>query len=148
MQEVKINKRSFNLPIFDAIAAGDLANHIGGYFMEDLQKAIDNHRKYEKPILYFVCQIRKDPTDTTKINLTIAAMDKRIKYLRESTDLWQYDYKNEKLELLWSIPHRTEMKNFLRNPDKYSKDLIKWIKKYLKQEKINLNDSSSQVITS
>jgi len=40
------------------------------------------------------------------------------------------------------------MKNFLRTPEKYSKDLIKWITLYLKQEKLDLNDNSSQVIGS
>jgi len=125
------------------IAAGDLANEAGKSYMKGLFKAIDNHEKYKKNKLWIMVKIDKERWDRRAIKISYGVMDKPLEYMRESMDLWEYDYVNGKLKLLWSIPHRVEMKNILRAPEKYSKDLVKWIKVYLKQENLDLNDSSS-----
>jgi len=130
------------------IAAGDLSSEIGKTYMKRLWHLIDFHEGFKKEKVYFLSTIRKNPKNLQEINININAMAKPLTYLRESMDLWEYDYKKEKLNLFWSLPHRIEMKNFLRTPEKYSKDIIKWIRMYLKQEKLDLNDNSSQVIGS
>ena len=113
--------------------------------MKDLWEAIERNAGQHKK-LFFLTMIRKNPTKLTEINVYIFPFEEFSNTMRESADLWQYDYENEKLHLIWSIPHRTEMKNFLRSPEKYNKDLIKWINQYLDQENINLKDKSAQVI--
>jgi hypothetical protein len=145
MFEVIEKKRSIQVADFD-ITAGDLADAVGKIYMKDLWEAIERNAKLGKKRLFFLTMIRKNPTKLTEINVYILPFEEFSHKMRESTDLWEYDYEKEKLQLIWTIPHRTEMKNFLRAPEKYSKDLIKWIREYLRQENINLQDSSAQVI--
>jgi len=130
------------------IEAGDLSNEIGKRFMKRLWSSIEFHSKFGLDKIYFLSMIRKNPSNLEEINVTIKALKAPLTYPRESMDHWEYDYRSEKLTLLWSLPHRTEMKNFLRAPEKYNKDLIKWIKQYIKNEGINLKDDSSKVISS
>jgi len=126
------------------IEAGDLANEIGKIYIQDLDSAIEDGRKYNKKILYFVIMTEKNPTDLQEINIKIGITDKFFPELKESMDFWKYDYKTEEKTLLWSVPSRIDMKNFLRAEHRYSKDIIKWIKKFLKQHpEIDLKDSSA-----
>lgn len=145
MGEVIEKKENINVSDY-IIEAGDLANEVGKKLMKDLYASIERHASLNIPKLYFLTSIKKDPTNLQQIHLYIKVMSRQLHYLRENFSLWEFDYGNEKLKLLWSIPHRTEMKNFLREPSKYSPDLIKWIKMYLKQEKINLHDKSCKII--
>ena len=137
MKEVAERKRYIQVP--DYVEAGDLANEIGKFYMEDLLSAIENHRQYLKLELYFLVSTKKDPANVKKVHINISVSNVRINRMLESCDYWSYDYKTESRKLLWSIPHRTDMKNFLRAPEKYSKDLIKWIRQYIDEENINLN---------
>jgi hypothetical protein len=145
MFDVIEKKRDIQVADYD-ITAGDLADAVGKIYMKDLWESIERNRKLEKKRLFFLTMIRKNPTKLTEIIVYILPFEDFSHKMRESTDLWEYDYEKEKLQLIWSVPHRTEMKNFLRSPEKYSKDLIKWIRQYLHQENINLQDSSAQVI--
>ena len=134
-----------NISDYD-IAAGDLANEIGKIFLPKLQRSIEKHAFLKLDKIYFITTIRKDPTSLDKIHIVIQPLMAPLHYMRESMDHWVYDYKKEKLDLIWSLPHRTEMKNFLRCPEKYSLQMLEWIQKYLDQEKINLKDKSSKII--
>jgi len=145
MTNIKISKKEIHLSDYH-VAAGDLSNEIGKFFMEKLWNQIEFHRDFNLDKIYFVTMFKKNPTNTNEVNLYLKALRVPLYYLRESTDLWEYDYQKDELKLLWSLPHRTEMKNFLRDPEKYNKDLIRWINKYIKQENINLNDSSAQML--
>ena len=141
------SKDEIKISDFD-IAAGDLSNEIGKKFMKKLWHSIEFHSAFELDKIYFLTSIRKNPAKTSEIRITIKALREKLFFLRESMDHWEYDYLDNKLKLLWSIPHRTQMKNFLRAPEKYSKDIIKWIKQYIKQNDINLDDDSCQIISS
>jgi len=131
------------------VEAGDLANEVGKDYLDTLFKSIERNNTKERKKLYFVVITKKDPRDINKIEIHILPLFKRnrpLKYLRESTDHWVYDYEKEKLELIWSVPHRIDMKNFLRSPEKYSKDIIHWIRLFLEQENLNLDDPRSQIV--
>lgn len=131
----------------DYIEAGELANEIGKFYMEDLKTAFENGRKHKKDKLYFIIKTEKDPSDHLKVYIRIGITDKKLEYLQESIDLWEYDYINDKQKLLWSIPHRTDMKNFLAHPEKYTKEIIGWIRKFLDQNpNINLKDKSGIIL--
>jgi len=133
--------------ILTPIESGDLANEAGKSYMKGLWKAIDNHAKLKLDKIWIMAKAEKEHFAHRAIKIMFGVMDKPLRYMRESMDLWEYDYKNNKLKLLWSLPHRSGMKNFLRAPDKYSKDLIKWINMYIDQENINLKDSKTQIIS-
>lgn len=138
-REIQINS--------DYIEAGELANEIGKIYMQDLDSAINDSRKLDIDKLYFIVQTEKDPTNLYNIEIRIGITNKYFDKLFESTDFWEYDYKREKKRLIWSIPHRIDMKNFLRAPHKYSKDIIQWIKDYLKQHpEINLQDKTQVIL--
>ena len=130
------------------LEAGDLANEVGKKLMKDLFKSIERYANLGFSKLYFLTGVRKDPTDIRKIHLLIQPLHHKLKFLRESYDFWEYNYLIDKLELIWSVPHITEMKNFLRAPDKYSPKLIQDIKSYLKQENIDLKSLKTQKISS
>lgn len=126
-----------------SIEAGDFANEAGKSYMKGLWEAVESHKHIGSHTLWFAVKIKKDILNPAIVRITIGAMSKPFRYLHENLDLWKYDYISDKLELEWSLPHRTEMKNFLRAPDKYNKDLIGWIKTYEKQAKINLEDDTA-----
>jgi len=142
-EELNATKEEHLKLLDNPIAAGDLANEAGKSYMKGLFKAIDNHAKYNRKKLWIMVKIEKEMWDKRAIKISFGVMDKPLTFMRESMDLWEYDYTEDKLKLCWSLPHRVEMKNFLRAPEKYSKDLIKWINLYLKQENLDLEDSSS-----
>lgn len=135
----------------DWTEAGDLANEIGKIYMQDLNSAIDDAKSlkahFNNNKLFFIVQTEKDPLNLQNIEIRIGITDKLFNKLFESTDFWEYDYKSNKLNLLWSVPSRIDMKNFLRSPEKYSKEIIGWIRQYLKENPdINLNDKRSVIL--
>jgi len=139
-------KEVISVPNYE-ITAGDLADAVGKIYMKDLWIAIERYSKQKQKEIYFLTTVRKDPKDLTKIIIYIWPFLRPIIYKRESMDLWKFDYEKEELKLIWSVPHRAEMKTFLRSPDLYSKELIQWIKEYLDQENLDLNDSTAQVVS-
>jgi hypothetical protein len=143
---IATEKEHFKNFSLNPVSAGDLTSETGKSYMKGLFKCIDEHSKLKKDRLWFLVKINKEQTNQRIIKITYGVVDKPLHYLRENMDMWEYNYKKESLQLKWSIPHRVEMKNFLRSPEKYSAELIRWIKKYIKQEKINLEDKSAVAI--
>ena len=121
------------------IECGDLAREIGKFYMADLRKAIQSARKYGLEKVWFAVNFRKNPIDHRKMHLKIGILDRPLTKLRESFDLWVFDYHKEELTPLWSLPHRYEMKTYLKAPENYSPELIKWIRQFVKQEGLDLD---------
>jgi len=46
--------------------------------------------------------------------------------MEENQDVWFVDYESQKLELLWSLPERSEF-DMILNEDKPDPQLVKWI---------------------
>ena len=122
------------------VEAGDLAREIGKFYMQDLEKAVANHRKFKIDKLYFIVRFKKNPENPQEVHIQIGITERRIYKYFHSMDLWEYDYTKDELKLLWTLPHPAEMESFLSDPDKYDKNLIHWIKCYLEQDKKNLKD--------
>lgn len=146
MSIVISKKEEISVPKYE-ITAGDLADAVGKIYMKDLWKAIERNSKQKQKEIYYLTTVRKDPKELTKILIYIWPFLRPIIYKRESMDLWKFDYEKEELKLIWSVPHRAEMKTFLRAPELYSKELIQWIREYLDQENLDLNDKTAQVIS-
>lgn len=146
MSIVISKKEEISVPNYE-ITAGDLADAVGKIYMKDLWKAIERNSKQKQKEIYYLTTVRKDPKDLTKILIYIWPFLRPIIYKRESMDLWKFDYEKEELKLIWSVPHRAEMKTFLRAPELYSKELIQWIREYLDQENLDLNDKTERVIS-
>jgi len=135
--EVKKTHRFLNITD-PYVECGDLAKEIGKHYMTDLMKAIEEGSKFNREKLWFICVFKKNPFQKEKMHLKIGISDFPIKKMRESMDLWEYNYKTNELTAIWSLPHRFEMKNYLRTPELYDKKLIHWINQYLKQENIDI----------
>jgi hypothetical protein len=132
----------------DYVEAGELANEIGKIYMKKLDDAIQDGKELGLDKVYFIIQTEKDPSNLSHIEIRIGITDKYFEKMFESTDFWEYDYRTNKKSILWTVPSRIDMKNFLRSPEKYSKDLIKWIKIYLAQNPdINLHDKRSLILS-
>lgn len=146
MKQITKTKKSIPLPNDLYVETNDLTTEIGKYYLERLWKNIELHEVMGLKKIYFIVKSEKNPLMPNQLVIRICAIKHPLHFMREQMDHWEYDYVKNKLKILWSVPHRVEMKNFLRAPEKYNPDIIKWIKQYLHQEKINLNDSSSIVI--
>jgi len=133
--------------LYNPIEAGELANEAGKSYIKQLNKSIENNVKLGLDKIFIIVITKKDPKVNRMIKITFGICDKPLKFKRENADLWEYNYKTSKLKLHWSLPHRTEMKNFLRSPEKYDKEIIKWIREYVAQENIDLTDKSSQIVS-
>lgn len=120
----------------------DVAHEIGKFYMADLRDAIETGRKLSLDKLWLAVNVRKNPIYHRKLHIKIGLIDKPLTKLRESFDLWEYNYPKEELTCLWSLPHRYEMKNYLSTPDKFDPKLIHWINQFLKQEGIDKKDLS------
>jgi hypothetical protein len=115
------------------LEAWDLTKEISKKYQASLSKSFDDGSKLNKNKLYFIVMVKKDPESKQKIHIKIAITDKKLHKLYESTDLWSYDYVKGKATLLWSVPHKSAMMNYLKEPENYDKNLIKWINQFLDQ---------------
>lgn len=147
MTKVTRHSRKINLND-NQIECGDLAREIGKFYMEDLRSAIQDGRKFDLDKLWFICKFEKNPTDKRKMHLKLAISSIPLVKMRESFDLWMYDYKKEVLQEIWSLPHRCEMMNYLYDPSLYHPKLIQWIREYIKQENINLSKIKTKLTSS
>ncbi len=112
------------------VESGELANEFWKSYEKELQKAIEDHRKFKFEKLWFPVMIKKSIANSRIISIVVGVSPDPIS-LRPDLDLWEYDYLREKLNLVYSLPHVLEMKNFLRSEEKYSKKLIEDIRNYL-----------------
>ena len=120
------------------VEAWDLAGEIRKKYEASLNKAFEDGASHNKNKLYFIVMVKKNPIDKKKIHIKIGITDKKLSKLYESTDFWCYDYLKGKPTLLWSIPHKSSMKNYLKEPGNYDKSLIMWIKQFIAQEGMDL----------
>lgn len=136
--DVKITQDEMNISD-SVVEAGDLAREISKYYHSSLMKSINEHRKFNREKLYFFVRIARNPYNKNEFHLKIAVHDQRINKLIENSDYFSYNYKNEKLKALWAIPHKNMMKNYLNEPEKYNRLVIESIRKFLKQENLDLD---------
>lgn len=120
------------------IEAWDLAAEIQKKYEVSLNKAFQDGSKLKKNKLYFIVMVKKNAVDKKKIHIKIGIIDKKLSKLYESTDFWSYDYLKNKPALLWSVPHKSAMKNYLKEPDNYDKSLIMWLRQFIAQEGMDL----------
>jgi hypothetical protein len=129
------------------IEAGDLAGIISDRYRGKLWQAIEDGSKFSKPLLYFIVMIKKDPIDKQKIHIKLTISDKGLpNKMYEGTDYWRYDYKIGELKLIWSIPHKSSMAMYLKDPHRFDPQLIKWINDFIKQEGLDIKKLESKKV--
>lgn len=120
------------------VEAWDLAGEMRKKYEASLSKAIEDGFKLNKPKLYFIIMVKKNPLEKKKIHIKIGITDKKLSKFYENTDFWEYDYVKGKEKLLWSIPHKSSMKLYLKDPENYDKNLIMWLRQFIAQEGMDL----------
>jgi len=120
------------------VESGELADEIGKHYQKSLEESFEYHAQFKKDKIYFLVTTKKDSKDTHKITINVVAMEQRPPLLIEGVDLWEYDYIAGKSKLLWVVPALASMKGFLTNEATHDKNIIKWIRDFLKQENIDL----------
>jgi len=143
---VKETEDKIHAPAFN-IAAGDLANEMGKVYSKRVIEAIEDHAQFNLDIIYILVETKRHSSNWKEVQLiiTVFPKDKKLNRMYESMDYFEYNYKTDKLILLWSIPERGAMKTFLRNPDKYSPYLLAWIRQYIKENNLDLNQQAVKV---
>jgi len=121
------------------IEAWDLATAIKEKYEVSLDKSINDGGKFDKPLLYFMVIVKKNPIEKKKIHIKIGISDTPLSNKKyEAVDYWSYDYRKNKLHLIWSVPHKTAMKLYLKDPERYDKDLVRWTREFIAQEGLDL----------
>lgn len=128
------------------VEAGDMVNEMGKVYTGKVKEAIESHRLSGLSKIFILVESKKHSSNWNEIHLNITVFPRRFSKMYESMDYFEYDYKEDKLKLLWSVPEMGAMKMYLRDPEKYNPKFIEWIKRYLKQEGINLKKIKSKVI--
>lgn len=143
-----VNIKEEHIRIDDySIEAGDLTAAISDKYRLNLWQAIEDGVKFQKPILYFIVMVKKDALVKQKMHIKLTISDKPLpNKMYESTDYWQYDYKKEELKLKWSIPHKSKFAMYLKDESKYDPLLIEWIKRFVKQEGMDVKKLESKKI--
>jgi hypothetical protein len=122
------------------VEAGDLTSEMIKHYNKSLWLAVKDHRNLGLKKLYFGVLVKRNPTDHNKFHVKILPFRQELDKLYENMDFYVYDYEKEEMKWLWSVPHKFMMKNYLKDESKYDKKLIYFIKKFLKQENLDLND--------
>ena len=145
-KDIKVKESSITIGN-TIVEAGDLAKEVGKLYIQDLNAAIEDGRKHNRTELSFLVHSKKDTFNKNKINITIGVCDVLLSRMRQLTDYYIYNYDKEELKLIWTLPHKTEMKRFMREPEKYPQLIIQSIRQYLKQEGINLSKRKEEVVS-
>lgn len=118
--------------------AGEVVNAFGPKYMEELKKAAQDHLYIGKKFYIQIVSKHLAIMSNRGIQLVfIARLSKPL--MNPNEDVWSVNPKNGNIELEWSLPHKLEMKNILRNEVKMAPKLINDIKQYLKETGLNLN---------
>ena len=121
---------------FDA-EAGEVVNAFGPKYMTELNDAAEKH-SYLKEVFYIQILSKHIPLMPNR-GMQLTFFVRRSKPLMEpNEDVWSVTPVSGKLELLWSLPHRHEMGNILRNSDQMCPKLVNDIDKYLKSVGVKL----------
>jgi hypothetical protein len=121
------------------VEVGDLAHEVGKRYLDKLWKVVEAHADLGLEKLYIWARIEKNIAEKTKTKFKMFGLLKPLEKLRQSSALYEYDFKKEQMLLLWTIPHRSEFRNILTYPERNTPEYVDTIKRYIKQEGLKIN---------
>lgn len=110
----------------DYIEVGDMARELTASLVDDINDAIKQFDKKEKPY-YLMVHEKKDLQMKRAILRRILYFGYRP-YPEDDTVVFYKDPKTQDLRFCWALPHHTEMDNILMNEDQFDKDFVRLIK--------------------
>jgi hypothetical protein len=120
--------------------AGEVVNAFGPKYMEELKSTAQNH--IHLGTKFYIQVISKHlifaPTRGMQL-LFVARLSKPT--MNATEDVWSVDPGTGNIELEWSLPHKLEMSNILRNGKVMAPKLINDIQKYLAETNQKLRNS-------
>lgn len=127
-------------PEFSKVESGEVARSIDKDYQKELEAVIAKNADKGNSMLYFHVMMKKVPNDHYHYKMTIGISDFEPQIMRDGLDVWKYDYKTSKLELLYTLPDVRGMKNYIKQGDDCNPFLMQCIKRFMKQE--NLSEES------
>jgi hypothetical protein len=117
--------------------SGEVVNAFGPKYMEELKKAAQDHLYIGKKFYIQVVSKHLIFAANRGMQLTFIARH-TLPEMNPTEDVWSVNPRNGNIELEWSLPHKLEMKNILRNREKIAPKLVHDIEKYLKESELDL----------
>lgn len=117
--------------------AGEVVNAFGPKYMEGLKQAAQDNLYIGKKFYIQVISKHLIYAPTRGMQLTFIARH-TLPQMNPNEDVWSVNPRNGNIELEWSLPHKLEMKNILRNRATIAPKLINDIERYLKETGTNL----------
>lgn len=111
-----------NIPIIN----GDMTNELKKSLVDDINEAILEYDKREKPY-YLMVHEKKDLQMKTAILRRMLYFSIRP-WPEDDTIVFWKDPKTQDLRFCWCLPHWSEMPNILENSEQYDQEMIMHIK--------------------
>jgi hypothetical protein len=112
-----------------SVEANDLSHEGGKRYMNQLIDVVEDHRNSIDE--YYIQVFCKKPVEYLNRAISFRFFARRTcPDMMPDNDVWYVNNKEERLELMWSLPHWTEMPFFMETKDKHDPKLIAWIQKY------------------
>jgi len=117
-----------------SMEVGDLVNEFGKKYMEYLYDYVEEGSQYYDKF-YVEILSRKTKLYMHRAIEMFPYITPNLPPMQENQDVFYIDCVDQKIELLWTLPDRSEFDLILANPDKDSEKLIEWIKIFKKGTK-------------
>ena len=112
------------------VIVGDMANELAKDLVTDINDAITQYDKKEKPY-YLLIHEKKDLQMPSAIARRMIYFGYRP-YPEDDTVVFWKDPKTQDLRFCWALPHWFEMDNMLANPEQFDKEMLAQIRAWKK----------------
>src|SRR5574337_589953 len=112
----------------DFIEVGDMSRELTTSLVEDINDAIKNFDRKEKPY-YLMVHESKDLQMKTAIKRRILYFGYRP-WPEDDTIVFWKNPKTQDLRFCWCLPHHTDMPNVLGNPEQYPAEYVSHIRSW------------------
>jgi ribonuclease HI len=117
--------------------SGEVVNAFGPKYMDELKSAAQDHLYIGNK--FYIQVVSKHLIFAANRGMQLTFFVRHtMPEMNATEDVWSVNPRNGNIELEWSLPHKLEMKNILRNADTLAPKLVNDIKKYLKKTGLDL----------
>ncbi len=123
------------------IESGELAHEGGKRYMKELIDTVENHSTVIGK--YYIQVLCKKPVEYQQRAVYFRFFSRRsLPGMAPDEDVWYVNNDECRLELLWSLPNKSDFHLFLTDPENHDPQLVGWIHDYLKLDSQSKKDPS------
>jgi len=128
----------------DKLEIGEVGEELGKAYMKGIHDNMEENNGIADKY-YILVRVKKDPMTQRIIQQEYYSYS-FLPPMEHNTDVWFVDFMEQKLEVLWSLPHISQFNEILKNKESFHKDVIRWMltykKMYDKANKKKVNELS------